>query len=175
MSINTLRGAIECYMYTCAQVMYKQGLVFPLWYNHYMYNYCYNNTCTCAYLVWSIDSVLNMESILEVLVCVTMIRGPQSQYLINLSALMLRKGEEKPHIISCPAYNAHTMHPLSGYSYHPCTIITKSLAWGTCTLVNTCNITMLQCVKLTVATSPMVTENYPLVTYFVLPGAILGD
>jgi len=33
----------------------------------------------------------------------------------------------------------------------------------------------LQCVKLTVATSPMATENYPVATYFVLPGAILGD
>jgi len=32
-----------------------------------------------------------------------------------------------------------------------------------------------QCVKLTVATSPMATENYPLATYFVLTGAILGD
>ena len=33
----------------------------------------------------------------------------------------------------------------------------------------------IQCVKLTVATSPMATENYPLATYFILPSAILGD
>ena len=48
----------------------------------------------------------------------------------------------------------------------------------------TCTVSVLQqvivqcvqCVKLTVATSPMATENYPLATYFVLPGAvILGD
>jgi len=38
-----------------------------------------------------------------------------------------------------------------------------------------CTYIYLQCVKLTVATSPMATENYPLATYFVLPGAILGD
>ena len=38
-------------------------------------------------------------------------------------------------------------------------------------------IISIQCVKLTVTTSPMVTENYPLATYmyFVLPGAILGN
>ena len=36
-------------------------------------------------------------------------------------------------------------------------------------------VVLLQCVKLTVATLPMATENYPLATYFVIPGAILGD
>lgn len=32
-----------------------------------------------------------------------------------------------------------------------------------------------QFVKLTVTTLPMATKNYPLETYFVLPGIILGD
>jgi len=43
------------------------------------------------------------------------------------------------------------------------------------TIINDINNLNAQCVKLTVATSPMATENYPLATYFVFPGAILGD